>query len=153
MAIKAYRTVNGTAYDTRTAPSVITELEMARTHGDRLRIFYGDPVTGRDWLEEHGVTGTIGRSTGQLQIPLIIHSNRSHGGSEILTENILRIMRDGKDIYRHPNYVKPTFEIKPHDDEFFRQGVYVNGYLHAGFETKRQAQRWIDYMSGKRATR
>src|SRR5580704_12602052 len=50
----------------------------------RVRIYLGDPETGRDWGEENDVTGFIGRSTGREPVLLLLPGNRSHGGGDIL---------------------------------------------------------------------
>jgi len=73
---------------------VISILEAARTarrsgDGYRLRIYYGDPSTGRSWGD--GEAGYIGRSTGSVKIPLILANSKSSGGAAILVENIIKV--------------------------------------------------------------
>ncbi len=53
-----------TWYDPRTNTKASKILEGAIGTGKILRVFYGDPETGRDWGEENDVTGFISRSGG-----------------------------------------------------------------------------------------
>lgn len=78
-----------------------------------LRLFYGDPETGRDWMEEADVIGEVGRSTGAHKIPLLIEPGED-GGPGILTKNVVRLMgaESGKELYRHPKYHLPEMEIR-----------------------------------------
>ena len=83
-----------TNYPQGTPPRVISILEtarLARKRGDgyRLRIHYGNPSTGKSWGDTE--TGYIGRSTGPIQIPLIIANSKSSGGRAILIDNIVKI--------------------------------------------------------------
>lgn len=56
--------------------------------------------------------GTVGRSTGKVKIPLLVHNSRSMGGGGILTHCIIGIRlsrkdRDGKYqwMYRNRHYM------------------------------------------------
>jgi len=53
-----YQVINGTCYHKDTPKTVLTRLENARITRSRIRIFYGDRLTGKDWLEEHAVVGS-----------------------------------------------------------------------------------------------
>jgi hypothetical protein len=123
----------------------------------RIRIFLGDPETGHDWGEENDVTGFIGRSTGREPILLLLPGNRSHGGGAILNRNVLRILVEGREIYRHPKYKEPVYELReghiqspvgPLPFEVWRDGQNV-----ANFSTASKRQRWLDFMRGHRATK
>lgn len=72
-------------------------MEEARRQGERVRITYGDVSTGRKW-EDKPVTGTLGRTTGDIKIPILLKQSRSIGGEAILTHCIvkLEIQRYGK---------------------------------------------------------
>lgn len=65
----------------------------------RVRIYYGDPDTGRAWGDMH--QGYIGRSTGEKQIPLVIRAG-DPGGPAVMTKNILKVEKvwNGQTIYR-----------------------------------------------------
>lgn len=119
----------------------------------RLRIWYGDKRTGKAWLEEYEVIGHIGRSTGTQPIPLLVHNARSMGGGSILTSCIVRIVAisSGKELYRHDTYNNPAARavIVPTTGQFL-EAVTIDGEIHALFEKAGQAQKWIDFMTGKR---
>jgi hypothetical protein len=70
----------------------------------RIRIFYGDKKTGKDWCEIYDTIGYIGRSCGTQKIPLLINNKRSLGGGGILTDCILKITVDKQVLYKHPKY-------------------------------------------------
>jgi hypothetical protein len=107
-----------TIYHADTDPKVKGILETyraARLNNDyspRLRLHYGDPVTGQDWGDVFDVEGYIGRSTGSQPIPLLIANTRSIGGGGILDRSIVRIRfanrSCGGDLYRHPTYSQPV---------------------------------------------
>ena len=103
---KKYKIVNGTSYDERTSQKVIDILEQSRTNDLRIELDYGDVKTGKSWGETHDITGTIGRSTGTIKIPILVHNCRSVGGGGVLDDCIIRIRESkGKQVlYQHPNY-------------------------------------------------
>ena len=82
---------NGTTYEDGTDPAVVQVLEWARTMQPRIRIriWYGDPQTGLSWGDSE--VGYVGRSCGDLKIPIIVHNNRSTGGGHISERAIIRI--------------------------------------------------------------
>ena len=90
--------INGTTFHDETPAAVAEALERARATGDRVRFWLGDPETGEDWGEENHVTGKVGRSTGQVKIPLLLANSRSRGGSAILTECIIRLQVAGRSV-------------------------------------------------------
>lgn len=148
-----YQIVDGTYYDARTPAEVVRVLEQARHSRTRIRIHLGDTVTGRDWLEEWDVTGTVGRSMGPVKIPLMIASSRSSGGPGILDHCIVRIRTKGRDLYRQPNYhhgeivIRPELFLPPSGDkQTYSAAAYVNEQIHARFETMAQAERWVRKM-------
>lgn len=50
----------------------------------RVRIFYGDPQTGKDWCELHDTQGVVSRSTGKTPVYLLVNRNSSLGGGLFL---------------------------------------------------------------------
>lgn len=142
----------------RTPQAVRNILEAARSSGGRLRVFYGDTGTGRDWGEENDVTGYIGRSTGPQRVPLMLANSRSHGGSAILDHCIVRIVRDGRDVYKHPRYNQPDYVIYSVSDGTMRAKGYqvqvvADGDVVARFKSIVSARRWQLFMLGKRMTK
>lgn len=146
-------TVNGTAYHQETAPAVIAVLENARTTRKRIRVHYGDRTTGRDWLEENDVCGTVGRSTGSEKIPLLIASARSLGGGGILSHCIVKITtttNPRRVLYSHPKYhhgkpqaIETPVEI---DGITYALEVTIDGEVHARFRTAEAGKRWLSKM-------
>lgn len=139
--------VNGTYYDSRTPRAVMDALENARLSKKRIRLHYGDIATGRDWLDEWDVSGTVGRSTGPIKIPLIIANARSCGGPGILDHCIVRIrttVAPFVDLYRHKKYHTGKMEII---DEMaissLPVAVTVNGEIYARFHNKSGAEKYI----------
>ena len=101
-----YIIVGGTYYDKRTATGAIGQLEEARRMGLRIRLFYGDTKTGKDWQEKSDVTGRIVRSMGPVKVPILLHNQRSTGGGAILDYCIVKIETSAgrRVLYKHPNY-------------------------------------------------
>jgi hypothetical protein len=151
--------MNDTHYDEGTPPDVIRVLEEARITGDRLRLFYGDKDTDRDWGEENDVTGYISRSTGPVKVPILKATRRSSGGPAILTACIVRIIRCGRgDQYRHPRYHRPYYFVHSCKDDALRAKgltteVTADGTVVARFKSQPSAYRWIAFMTGQRMTK
>ncbi len=101
-----YKVLNGTYYSSKTSDKIIEVLENARIGRVRLRFDYGHD-NGQSWGEVNDVTGYVGRSTGMVKIPLLIHNTRSMGGGSILDHCIVKIARSNdksKVLYQHKNY-------------------------------------------------
>lgn len=142
-------------FDAGTNDAVKAKLASLHKTRDRVRIVYGDPVTGKDWLEEHDVMGRIGRSTGSTKVPLLIANERSMGGGALLTARILKIVLvdNKKVLYQHENYVEPKFGIIPNHNDDLPVSVTVQGKWpveQARFKTHDAATKYIDFMLCKR---
>ena len=122
----------------------------------RIRIWYGDTKTGVSWLDEYDMMGTIGRSTGQQKIPLLIKNSRSSGGGGILCHCIIRIDVIGsrRTIYEHPLFYVPTLGVYPNLDEDTKTDypfiVLKYGTIQAKFKSRTSAYNYIDFMTGER---
>ena len=107
---KTYQVSDGTYYHKDTPKEVISILEKCRRSKKsyRLLLDYGDTETGRSWEEEYDIQGYIGRSTGPVKIPILIHKSRSLGGGGILDYRIIKIsLAKGKTVlYQHSKYHK-----------------------------------------------
>jgi hypothetical protein len=86
-----YKVVNGTSYHDETPDEVVRVLENARANRTRIVLDYGDVKTGESWGEVYDIAGYIGRSTGSIKVPLLIHNARSMGGGAILDHCIISI--------------------------------------------------------------
>lgn len=143
-----------TTYDEGTDPKLQDTLNRIQGRNARVRIWYGDIKTGRPWDEEYDVTGYIGRSTGRVKIPLLVHNRASLGGPALLTRCILRVVetKTGRVLYQHPNYKSPIYTIVMEDGKVdLPWAVYRQyGGLVARFKTYIKAKRWADFMEGKR---
>jgi hypothetical protein len=128
-------------------------LQQARAINTRIRLFFGDKDTGRDWGEENYVVGTVGRSAGPIKVPLLIHNERSTGGGVIITDCIVKIIETCYITrYKHPNYHHAAYLVGPADSGY-AEGVYANGELQAQFKRHGQASRWVKFMTGERMSK
>ena len=147
---------NGTCYNAETPADMVKVLESARLSRDRIRVFYGDQVTGRCWMEENDTIGTIGRSTGRIKIPLLIKTRRSCGGGALLDSAIVKIMlittkfREFSCLYEHPNFNMPEMKVVDSHVPGFTAGVDFDNSRQANFQTREQAERYIAFMKGER---
>jgi len=135
-----YIEVNGTSYRKDTPKAVIDVLENARMSKRRIKIYYGDVETGRDYHEEYDTTGTVGRSTGLRKAPLLISTSRSTGGGAIGTHFIVKIkdIESGRVLYKNDKYQQPSIEIEesPNGAEFV---LMVDGEMYSRHKSKRSA--------------
>ncbi|WMU08098.1 hypothetical protein vBCtySFA67_00080 [Clostridium phage vB_CtyS-FA67] len=149
-----YKIVNDTAYLINTNEKVINILEYAMKNNKRIRLFYGDIETGRDWMEEYNTIGYIGRSAGKIQIPLLIKTNRSFGGSAILDNCIIKITIDKEIVYQHPKYHLPKINILNAIQSLIKNGyktsVFADNKNIANFKKSFQAYRYKDFLEGNR---
>ena len=144
--------IDGTTYADGTPQLVTIALDNARKYRVRVRLFYGDPKTGRDSEQEYDVTGYVSRSTGPVKIPILLASNRSMSGPEIDTAYIVRLLVGGRDVYVHPRYHRPNYRIGNAKIKGLVE-VYNGTSLVARFKSTQSAQRWIAFMYGERGTR
>lgn len=115
----------------------------------RVRIWYGDPSTGTSWNEEYDVTGTISKSCGIKPCYLLINNSRSMGGGAILTDKIIRIdtIADRRTCYIHEKF---NVDLVINDSDPYVVLNRIGTKEQARFKTAERAQRWLDFMNGKR---
>ena len=143
--MKDFKVVNGVSFYEGTKESVINILLDAMKHKDRIRIFFGDAENGTDWCEAFDTMGTIGLSCGTAKVPLLIHSVRSMGGDAISTDSIVKITRNKKVIYQHPNY---NCNIKIDGDYIVDDNGKNVSYFWSKDENKRK--RFFEFLKGTR---
>ena len=157
----AYKRVGGIFYHSATPDSVVTALEAARLRQARIRVYFGDSGSGRDWLEEMDVEGYVANSMGPLRVPLLVFSRRSLGGHALLDHCIVRVRttrNNGRDLYRHSTYHTGTFsirQIRSIDNSTavdllasgFTHAVDVDGRNHANFRSAEKAEQFVRRMT------
>lgn len=156
---KEYQVKDGSAYSAKTCPEVIAVLDrlMKSKEPIRVRIFYGDAKTGRDWNEENDVIGYLGKSTGVFKIPLLLAKSNSDGGPAILDDCIVKLTVDKQVVYQHPNYHCARFEIRSIEKE---DPLTASGYtcrvvrdgreVMANFKNEEKARHFVQFMMGER---
>lgn len=140
------------AYHEETPAQLIEELERARTARRRIKIYLGDPKTGKSWNEEHDITGTIGLSRGhQARYPLLIATSRSTGGGTLMDDRILKLKVEGRTVYTHPNFKQSNFEIKPAREQEnilgYTHSLFIDGSLHSNHKSERSAKLLLTKLS------
>ena len=148
--IRYVRLDSQTCYHETTPEAVRRVLENARVNRERIRVFYGDTDTGRDWCEENDTQGRVGRSTGNIKIPLLLHNERSMGGGALLDHCVVKIMRGKCVLYQHTRYNNGTWSIHPPTSSGYFASVHRDGKECAQFKKAGQAERFIAYMQGER---
>ena len=144
---------SGTYYHAAAPRQVVDALEQAASEGSKVRIHYGDPRTGKDWLEEHGVEGRLSRSMGPLRVPLMI-SGASRFGDPLNDHCIVRLEvrpaagKPFEDVYRHPCYHVGKIHMGPSGIESHPFQVTVDGQPHANFATEQDRGRFTRKMFG-----
>ena len=140
------KVINGTTFHDETPITVCNILNDAISSrlSKRIRIFFGDKETGKDWNEFYDNIGYVGRSTGLIKIPLMIHNTRSTGGGAILDHCIVKITVDKKTVYQHPKYhcpivIKGCSVIDTEDNKVI-----------ANCKDAEMAKRYFDYLKGTR---
>lgn len=134
--------IDGIEFDANTPDRVVKVLlAYMGNKNQRIRLFYGDSKTGRDWCEEWGTMGYVGKSTGNIKIPLLISSKRAYGGSAILTGSIVRITVDKQNVYLHPKY-KCDVTVRGNK-------VYKNGQEYAQCESADKAKKLVAFLKGE----
>ena len=147
--MKNYKVINGTSFNENTPNDVCNILSNAINSRKRLKLYYGDIETGRNWNEEHDIIGYIGRSTGTNKIPLLIHNSRSIGGGAILDNCIIKIVETetGRTLYKANNFQKTKFDIVPSDMPEYSNNVLINGNLYSRHKTERAAKLLVKKLS------
>ena len=165
-----YRLVDGTSFHIETPDEVVRVLQEAINQTYRMRIFYGDPETGRDWCEEHGMIGYVRRSNGRIKVPILLYRRDTMGAPAIMDHRIVKIVRVTRPSlkyhkgtfktveYQHPKYHLPG-NILSGIDFTQRKGskMYFAGYIKpdnslevmARFEEEKKAEAWVRFITGE----
>lgn len=109
---------------------------------EKVRLFYGDKRTGKDWNEIDDIFGYIGYSMGTQRLPLLIRYKNSTGGCPIVTSCIVKIMINGIVFYKHPDYHSML--------TLNRNNIHRSEKLYLSFDNEIKAQRMFSYLQGFR---
>lgn len=142
-------------------------LEKARRDDTVVRLFFGDPETGKDSLQEWDVTGFVGRTNGTFQTPILCEAYATEGGGlrsspfgdVIRSRSVLRVLEvlTQKVLYQHPRYVLPDLRIEP-ASAVEAASKFPYAVVHAqdgkdetvaNFQTTGDAHVYIGFMQGK----
>ena len=147
---KDYKVVDGISFDKDTPDRVCRLLlsYMNTYPRVRVRLFYGDRKTGKDWCNEFETMGYVGRSMGPVKIPLLINNRNSTGGPGILDGCIVRMTVDKRDVYRHPKYHIGKITFGPSGFPNVPYGVFIDGKNYANFKTQEKARKWAEFIQG-----
>lgn len=122
------------------------------SYNERIRIFYGDKNTGRDWLEEYDNMGYIGRTTGNNKVPILIKTRNSSGGGAISTDSIVKIMVGKRVLYKHPKYHCPQLKKQRNSKGYSLLVKQLDGKIVtlASFEHLDKLEKYHQYLLGER---
>ena len=135
-----YKKIGEISFHNETPEEVCQILANANRTSEKVKLYFGDKLTGRDWNEEYDTIGRIGKSAGDIHVPILLKTKRSIGGGQILDHCIVKIksMASGMTLYQHPGYVQPEVEIvHVIEDIEFPYETLVNGNLHGRHKTER----------------
>lgn len=126
-------------------PAPVREiLERYRKSGQRIRLYYGDPETGRDWLEEYDTIGQVGRSTGITKVPLLLTRRNASGGGAILDDCIVKLqdVETKRVLWQHPGYSQPELKVEG--------GKVTCGGKPRVYMAPKDAQAYVQFLQGTR---
>lgn len=133
-------------------------LERAAKTKTRIRVFYGDPVTGKDDCDETDRRGKVTKTKASAFVLAISVSHDSKHGNRlhtIDTSRVVRVVKYGRgarkptELYRHPNYTTGKWSSYYRSD----LGKWIairNGLIHATFNNEIDSALYVDYIQGNR---
>lgn len=140
-----------TVFHPDTRPEVRMILERYRKSGRRIRIWYGDPILGIDWLEEVDVIGYVSRSMGPKRIPILL-TDGVMGGPAILDHCVVKLADADtrRVLWQHPLYRTPQMRICIEQrGDSLGCVVLVEGEEWARFSSYSKAAQWVAFMRGE----
>lgn len=140
----------GTWFKKGTPDAVKKVIDRLIHTGEKVRVFYGDPKTGKSTLDEFDMIGSLARSTGVLKTPLLL-SESDGFGAPLLDDKVIRIIRvsDHKNLYKHPGFHVPEMKIVEGEHHQFKASVVVEGTVAARFRSYAKACKWVAFMAGE----
>jgi hypothetical protein len=125
------KTEDGTHYSAEYPDKLIDNLQQYRENGTRLRFESGDMKTGQSWGDRE--SGRIGRSTGTIKIPLVVHNERSMGGGALGSIVKVTEAKGGREVWTHSAYKEP----KDGFNDINKGGQGSGNFGHAGRQGER----------------
>lgn len=140
----------GTWFKKDTSDAVKKVIDRLIHTGEAVRVFYGDPATGKSSMDEFDMIGEVGRSTGVLKVPILLCESDGFGGP-LQDDRIIRIIRvsDHKNLYKHPGFHVPEMKLIEGEHPQFKVSVMVEGQVAARFKSLAKACKWIAFMAGE----
>lgn len=146
---------HGTWYHPKATEAVQRILERYRKSGATLRVCYGEPATGRDWLESEDVIGRVGRSSGHMKVPLLVAKGKV-GGPQMLDHCIVKLVDhdSGHLLWQHPTYTLPELRIEADNtDAALPWAVTTDGEARWRFATYSKAAAAIAFAACEKLSR
>lgn len=101
----------------------------------------------------------LGRTTGNIKIPILVKNSRSWGGGAVLVGAIIRIddIEDKRTLWKVPNFHVEDMKVyEIFGDKNYKYQVAKlsedsgKWEVQASFKTEKQAHNWVAFMRGKR---
>jgi hypothetical protein len=135
-----------TVYGPNTAPEVKHALALAEETQQRIRLWYGNPETGESFEVEVDNIGYVSTNVwGLAEFPVLVHNSRTDIGVRIPTWAIVKATVNGVMVYRHPQFSQPKYTVAA-------DMVLIGEDIHRQFKSEAAAQRWVEWMYGKRTS-
>ena len=167
---KEYKVCNGTFYSAEDLDGAILALEYARVNKIRIRIFYAYKTTEEKergvkdsefdvlevWNEEFNCVGRLGRSNGNIKIPILLPSSSSCDGFPILdNRTVLVKTTEGKILFSADGLKFPEWKVntdydKKTGDLLYKTSLMEDFKTYATCSNKdfQKAVRYLDKLSG-----
>jgi hypothetical protein len=122
---------------------LLTALEYAHRSRERVRVFYGNPKTGKSWNEEHDIMGVVSNSTGDVACLILLQKITSRSGGALLDSCIVRIdlISEKRPLYQHEN-----FHVDAKLDGL--KVVTNEGNTLAVFDNEKRAVKYLKFLKG-----
>lgn len=143
-----YKQIGKLWFHEETAAKVCAAIRKAYDNEWVVKVYQGDIDTGKVWHEEYDRIGQIGRSTGSIQIPLLVPVGK-HSGGGILDHCIvgLKIVDIGEWLYMHKTLQLPTVTIVPSDMKEYTHNTLINGDLYGRHHSLEDAYKTREMLS------
>lgn len=167
---KEYKVYNGTFYSAEALDGAILALEYARVNKIRIRIFYAYKTTEEKengvkdsefdvlevWNDEFDCIGRLGRSNGDIKIPILLSSSSSCYGSPILdSRTVLVKTTEGKVLFSADGLKFPEWKVNADSDKKTCELLYKTSlmkdfkvYATCRNEDFQKAVRYLGNLSG-----